>query len=400
MQARTFFHRFRARVKTMFPTKKKKVERCYEILETIGSGNYSEVKHAISKKTGEEVALKIINKRLMEKSEDFYDRDTLMNEIDILKKYSKHPNIITLKEVFEDRKRLILVLELMRGGEVLEQLRKRKYYSEKEACHLMKKILSAVAFLHSCGVVHRDLKPENLLFTSDGEDAEIKIADFGFARYIGDGCISNEECGSLAYIAPEIVNSLDYGKAVDMWSLGVILYIMLCGFPPFYDDDMDKMVAQIKLAKYDFSGPWWSKVSDEAKDLVSNLLQVDPNKRLTAEGALSHTWIKGLSTSTGVLPTLDFVENIKKSSAEFKVTFDVGNEIHRGEDHLDHPKERRQQRPKRERTRRTEEKSKKEVGEKEKESSNTEIHHSSSQSSLSSSASENEIANQNSMAFE
>jgi len=166
------------------------------------------------------------------------------------------------------------------------------------------------------------------MFMSDEEDTEIKIGDFGFARYIGEGSIKNEECGTVAYIAPEIVKSVSYGKAVDMWSLGVILYIMLCGFPPFYDDDSDEILELVKLGKYNFPDPYWSKVSKEAKDLVSSLLQVDPTLRITADQALEHPWFFSPDTKA-VMPTLDVPTNWKVS-AEFKAALEIGNEIQRG----------------------------------------------------------------------
>jgi len=241
-----------------------------------------------------------------------------------LRNYGNHPNIIKLKEVYEDRKRLILVLEFMKGGELLQHIRRKKFYSEKEASSIIQKVIEAAAYLHKNGVVHRDLKPENLLFTSEEDDAELKIADFGFARYIGEGVLQTP-CGSPAYVAPEIVNEEDYNKAVDMWSIGVILYILLCGFPPFYHDNTEKIFVQIKEGKFSFPDPYWTKVSASAKELVSLLLKVDPKERITAEDALKHPWITGLTASGE-----NHLEKMGPDSTELKATFDKYNEIQRG----------------------------------------------------------------------
>jgi len=273
------------KVKGIFP-RKKKIEDFYEIKNVVGSGNYSIVNRGIHKKSDEEVALKIIEKDLVS---DF-EKENLYTEIEILRTYGDHPNIIKLKEVYEDRKRLILVLEFMKGGELLQHIRRKKFYSEKEASIIIKKVIEAAAYLHKNGVVHRDLKPENLLFSSEDEDSELKIADFGFARYIGEGSLQTP-CGSPAYVAPEIVNEQDYNKAVDMWSIGVILYILLCGFPPFYHETTEQIFVKIKEGQFNFPDPYWSKVSSAAKELVSLLLKVDPKERITAEDALLHPWI-------------------------------------------------------------------------------------------------------------
>jgi len=282
-----FLSHFKTKVKRILPHKsKKKLEDVYEIKDTIGTGNYSVVKYGAHKKTGEEVALKIVDKQSLAD----YERDNISVEIDLLRNYGNHPNILCLKEVFEDKKRITLVTELMKGGELLTQLRKKKLYPEKEACVLARKLLSAIAYLHRNGVVHRDLKPENLLFTSESEDTEIKIADFGFARYIGEGTLQTP-CGSPAYVAPEIVKEEEYTKSVDIWSLGVIFYIVLCGFPPFYHENTEKIFEQILKGYFDFPDPYWTRISSSAKDLITRMLKIDPKERITAEEALKHPWV-------------------------------------------------------------------------------------------------------------
>jgi len=291
MAAAKFLSGFSSKVKNLIP-RKKKIEDFYEIRSILGSGNYSVVKYGVHKKTGEEVALKIIDKELLSE----FERENLSTEIDIRRTYGHHPNIISLKDVYEDRRRLVLVLEYMKGGELLQHLRKKKFYSEKEASVIIKKVIHAIAYLHKCGIVHRDIKPENLLLVSEEDDAEIKIADFGFARYIGEGVLQ-APCGSPAYVAPEIVNEMDYGKAVDMWSIGVTLYILLCGFPPFYHEITEKIFAQIQEGKFAFPDPYWTKVSNSAKELIVLLLKVEPKERITAAEALLHPWLQGLTAS-------------------------------------------------------------------------------------------------------
>eukprot|EP01117_Protostelium_nocturnum_P007098 TRINITY_DN2544_c0_g1_i1.p1 TRINITY_DN2544_c0_g1~~TRINITY_DN2544_c0_g1_i1.p1 ORF type:complete len:375 (-),score=122.20 TRINITY_DN2544_c0_g1_i1:39-1163(-) len=279
------------KVRTILPHKKK-LEDYYEVKHVIGSGSSSIVHLGIRKKTGEEVAIKIINKLDIPEEQ----RDSLHNEIDCLNRGNHHANIIQLRDVFEDRRRLVLVLELMSGGHLLEHIQKRKWYSEKEAGVLMRKIMEGVAYLHKNGVVHRDLKPENLLFSNRTDELVIKIADFGFARYVpGDGTMTSI-CGTPAFLAPEIAKEQHYNKSVDIWSLGVVLYIMLSGFPPFSAQTEERLFALICEGKVEFPDVCWRKVSSLAKDFVTRLLTVEPAKRLTAEQALRHPWLVGMNT--------------------------------------------------------------------------------------------------------
>jgi len=319
--AAKFLTEFGLKVKGILP-RKKKIEDFYEITNVLGSGNYSIVKRGIHKKTGEEFALKIIDKEVLSD----YEKENLSTEVEILRTYGNHPNIVTLKEVFEDRKRLVLVLELMKGGELLQRLRRKKFYSEKEASNIIRKVLEATAYLHKNGIVHRDFKPDNLLFTTEEDDAELKIADFGFAHYIGEGSLQTV-CGSPVYVAPEIVNEEKYNTAVDMWSIGVILYILLCGFPPFYHENAEAIFALIQAGKFSFPEPYWTKVSPSAKELVSLLLKLDAKERLTAQQALEHPWIVGLTASGEqqlevpekmIHQSLEYKTNADKHSGEFQ----------------------------------------------------------------------------------
>ncbi|KAG7513878.1 calcium/calmodulin-dependent protein kinase type IV [Solea senegalensis] len=221
------------------------------------------------------------------------DKKIVRTEIGVLLRLS-HPNIIQLKEIFETDTDIALVLELVTGGELFDRIVERGYYSERDAAHVIKQILEAVAYLHENGVVHRDLKPENLLYADLSLDAPLKIADFGLSKIIDDQVTMKTVCGTPGYCAPEILRGNAYGPEVDMWSVGVILYILLCGFEPFFDPRGDQyMYTRILNCDYEFVSPWWDDVSLNAKDLVSKLIVLDPLKRLSVREALQHPWVLG-----------------------------------------------------------------------------------------------------------
>jgi len=187
-----------------------------------------------------------------------------------------------------------MVLELLTGGELFDRIVSKGSYSEREASELIKDIVSAIFYLHSIGIVHRDLKPENLIYLSPRGDSPIKITDFGLAKYQSAKTIAmTTACGTPGYVAPEVLKNEPYDKAVDLWSMGVILYILLCGFPPFYHESTAALYKQIKKGEYDFPDPYWAEISDPAKNLVRCLLCVDPKKRFTAQQVLAHPWIAG-----------------------------------------------------------------------------------------------------------
>merc|ERR1719181_2095859 len=178
---------------------------------------------------------------------------------------------------------MILVMELVTGGELFDRIVARGNYTEKDAASLMATLCDALAYLHEQAIVHRDLKPENLLYDSPAEDADIKVADFGLARVVSGKDMMKTACGTPGYVAPEILKNKGYDSgAVDLWSVGVILYILLCGFPPFYEEELPALFDQILHARYDFPSPWWDNISKDAKDLVTKLLELDPTTRLTA----------------------------------------------------------------------------------------------------------------------
>jgi serine/threonine protein kinase len=264
------------------------IEQVYEIKEELGRGEFSVVFLGVHRKTGEKYAIKVIDKANV-------DVSRLESEVAILKKV-QHPNIIALKEFFDTPKKLYLVMELVTGGELFQKIVELGSYTEAVAAACVRNILSAVAYLHSQGIVHRDLKPTNLLLKSPSDITEVKLADFGLSKII-TGEPLNTTCGTPIYVAPEVLAGEGYDKAVDLWSVGVIMYILLCGFPPFFDDgkNMARLFEQIMAGQFDYPEPYWSGISDEAKDLINHLLQVDPAKRYTAEKALQHPWIQTAS---------------------------------------------------------------------------------------------------------
>lgn len=189
-----------------------------------------------------------------------------------------------------------MVMELLRGGELFDRIVMKGSYSEHEAAASTKAMAEAIGYLHSIGVVHRDLKPENLIYDKPGPEGELKITDFGLAKYRSANQRMQTACGTPGYVAPEVLmssSSVKYGPEVDLWSLGVIVYILLCGFPPFYHDNTSELYKQIKKGKFDFPEAYWGEISAAAKDLIKGLLTVDPRKRLTPAQVLQHPWVAG-----------------------------------------------------------------------------------------------------------
>ena len=241
-------------------------------------------------KAGAEVAIKIIDKAKVEDMQDIQREIEIMNMVD-------HPNVINLFEIFDEPKKMNLVLELVTGGELFDRIVAKGNYSEKDAATCMSQLCQALDYLHTKKIVHRDLKPENLLYASPADDANLKVADFGLARMLTAGDMMKTACGTPGYVAPEILKNKGYDSgAVDMWSAGVILYILLCGFPPFYEEELPALFDQILHARYDFPSPWWDNISADGKDLVKKLLELDVKKRLTAAQVLAHPWMGAAPT--------------------------------------------------------------------------------------------------------
>ena len=198
----------------------------------------------------------------------------LQLEVEILSEVD-HPNVVKLFEIYDEGAVLYLVMEIMSGGELFDRIVEKEAYSEKEAAETIKPIVDAIRYCHENGIIHRDLKPENLLYESEDEHAIIKISDFGLARFV-QGELATTACGTPGYVAPEIVGGKGYGKEVDYWSIGIIVYIMLCGFPPFYDENNQKLFEAITSCTFEFPSPYWDKISDSAKDLITKILVANP----------------------------------------------------------------------------------------------------------------------------
>uniref|UniRef100_A0A7S2LQ71 non-specific serine/threonine protein kinase n=1 Tax=Leptocylindrus danicus TaxID=163516 RepID=A0A7S2LQ71_9STRA len=261
----------------------------YKLGPVIGAGAFSTVREGLYKPSNSRnanYAIKIVSKTKLTKE----DTDALFDEVEILKAM-KHPNIIRLYDFFEEHNLYYLVMEKMSGGELFDRIVTRSYYNEKDARDLCKILLEAMVHIHESQIAHRDLKPENLLLVSGDDDSIVKIADFGFAKRCPAGKKLKTQCGTPGYVAPEILMGVPYGTKADMWSIGVILYILLGGYPPFIENNQRDLFRKIKAGEYEFHKDYWDGVSKEAKVLISSLLTVDPRRRLSARDALKNSWI-------------------------------------------------------------------------------------------------------------
>jgi len=265
------------------------IKKAYSIGSKLGTGGFAVVRKCKRRSDGRIFALKVINKKNLKKD----DLCILESEVNIMRTLS-HDNIVSLYDVFDSKSKMCLVIDILEGGELFDRIIERGHFSEKDASVAFVQMVEALEYLHAMGIVHRDLKPENLLFETTAHDSRIKLIDFGLAGSCKDGPLSTP-CGTPNYVAPEILRRTKYGTQADMWSIGVILYIILCGFPPFYDenDDLGKLYRKIKRAQYTMPSPYWDDISPAAKELIGKLLQPDPKKRLTATQALKHAWCRG-----------------------------------------------------------------------------------------------------------
>jgi calcium/calmodulin-dependent protein kinase I len=215
---------------------------------------------------------------------------SLQTEVEVLKSIT-HPYIIQLKGVFEDEDNLYIVTEIAVGGELFDRILNKGAYSERFAAELVRRILSGIDYLHDRKIVHRDLKPENLLLFSD-DDLDIRICDFGLAKVVGSNTLIQTVVGSPNYVAPEVLQGMGYWKQADLWSIGVITYILLCGYPPFASPDIRDLLDLIQSGVYEYEEEYWDGISDMAKNFIDHLLVTNPESRYTAKQALDHPWIK------------------------------------------------------------------------------------------------------------
>jgi len=258
----------------------------YEIGNLIGTGNFAVVLECKEKKTKRKFALKVINKECCKGKEKMID-----NEVRILR-CLRHPNIIRLIEDYTYKSRIFYIMELVRGGDLFDAIASSTKYTEQDASGILYNLASALEYLHAMHIVHRDVKPENLLIRQhDDGTKSLKLGDFGLATEAKN--LLYTVCGTPTYVAPEVIAEHGYGVKIDVWSAGVITYILLCGFPPFSSptDDQDELFDLILSACYDFPNPYWEEVSSVAKNLIKKMLEVDPEKRLTATQVLHHKWV-------------------------------------------------------------------------------------------------------------
>ncbi|KAL7332721.1 Protein kinase [Mucor circinelloides] len=320
----------------------------YDLIKKLGEGAFSNVYEAIDKKTGQHVAIKIVRKFELSQIQ----KASVLKEVQIMRTLN-HPSIIKMLAFIETKDYFFLVLELMNGGEIFHQIVQLTYFSEDLARHCIKQVAEGIRYLHEeRGVVHRDIKPENILFESipfmerktsplptqpedDDEPKEdegefvsglggggigrVKIADFGLSKVVWDKHTMTP-CGTVGYTAPEIVNDMRYSKSVDMWALGCVLYTMLCGFPPFYDESIATLTQKVAKGQYTFLSPWWDHISVDAKHLIHHLLDINPKKRYTIDQFLAHPWINRQDTPIATLPAAAATTTTTTTTAQTQTT--------------------------------------------------------------------------------
>ncbi|XP_055518061.1 calcium/calmodulin-dependent protein kinase type II subunit delta isoform X28 [Leucoraja erinacea] len=287
----------------------------FQICEELGKGAFSTVRRCVKLSTGQEYAAKMINtKKLPARDHQKLEREARICRL------LKHSNIVRLHDSISEEGYHYLVFDLVTGGELFEDIVAREYYSEADASHCIHQILDSVSHIHHHDIVHRDLKPENLLLASKCKGAAVKLADFGLAIEVqGEQQAWFGFAGTPGYLSPEVLRKEAYGKPVDIWACGVILYILLVGYPPFWDEDQQKLYQQIKAGAYDFPSPEWDTVTPEAKNLINQMLTINPAKRITATEALKHPWVCQRSTVASMMHRQETVECLKKFNARRKL---------------------------------------------------------------------------------
>uniref|UniRef100_A0A4W5NS39 calcium/calmodulin-dependent protein kinase n=1 Tax=Hucho hucho TaxID=62062 RepID=A0A4W5NS39_9TELE len=289
--------------------------RAVYLFVCLPAGAFSVVRRCVKKSSGQEFAAKIINtKKLSARDHQKLDREARICRL------LKHSNIVRLHDSISEEGFHYLVFDLVTGGELFEDIVAREYYSEADASQCINQILESVQHIHQHDIVHRDLKPENLLLASKMKGAAVKLADFGLAIEVqGDQQAWFGFAGTPGYLSPEVLRKDPYGKPVDIWACGVILYILLVGYPPFWDEDQHKLYQQIKAGAYDFPSPEWDTVTPEAKNLINQMLTINPSKRITADQALKHPWICQRSTVASMIHRQETVECLRKFNARRKL---------------------------------------------------------------------------------
>ncbi|MED6206780.1 Calcium-dependent protein kinase 14 [Stylosanthes scabra] len=289
----------------------REISQRYELGGELGRGEFGVTYLCTDKETREDYACKSISKKKLRTAIDIED---VRREVEIMRHLPKHPNIVSLKDTYEDDSAVHLVMELCEGGELFDRIVARGHYTERAAAAVTKTIVEVVQMCHKHGVMHRDLKPENFLFANKKETAALKAIDFGLSVFFKPGERFNEIVGSPYYMAPEVLKR-NYGPEVDIWSAGVILYILLCGVPPFWAETEQGVAQAIIRSVVDFKREPWPKVSDNAKDLVKKMLDPDPKRRLTAEEVLDHPWLQNAKKA----PNVSLGETVRARLMQFSV---------------------------------------------------------------------------------
>ncbi|PUZ48421.1 hypothetical protein GQ55_7G244100 [Panicum hallii var. hallii] len=264
------------------------VRTLFHLERKLGSGQFGTTYLCTERATGLKYACKSVSKHKLVRRADV---DDIRREITILQHLSGQPNVAEFKGAFEDADAVHLVMELCTGGELFDRITAKGSYSERQAAAVCRDVLTVVHVCHFMGVMHRDLKPENFLLASPADDAPLKAIDFGLSVFIEEGKVYKDIVGSAYYVAPEVLRR-NYGKEIDVWSAGVILYILLCGSPPFWAETEKGIFDAILVGQLDLSSIPWPSISESAKDLIRKMLNRDPQKRITAAQALEHPWLK------------------------------------------------------------------------------------------------------------
>ncbi|KAM8757562.1 calcium/calmodulin-dependent protein kinase IGa isoform 2-T2 [Acanthopagrus schlegelii] len=296
------------------------IKEVFDFKGKMGSGSFSEVFMVREKNTGQLYALKCLKKKHLAHT-------NLENEINVLRRI-KHENVVGLEDFYESRTHYYLVMQLVSGGELFDRILDKGVYTERDASMVIKQVLQAVSYLHENSIVHRDLKPENLLYYNTDENSKIMVSDFGLSKTLEHGVMSTA-CGTPGYVAPEVLAQKPYSKAVDCWSIGVITYILLCGYPPFFEDNETRLFSKIMRAEYAFHSPFWDNISEPAKDFIRNMMEKNPKKRFLTEQALRHPWIAG-NAANSIDISQSVCEQMERNFAKskWKQAFNAASVVH------------------------------------------------------------------------